>query len=160
MDCKASGSDIDQHGTHVAGTAARLGSSRVAARIAPLRRPRPPADLVPDARTRRPRPGAAARSGCSAAGEAPISWWMPSACRPGRRRRHPSLSLGSSFGDPGSIDAVAVDNASLAGVTVVASSGNSGQSAYITGTPGVATRAISVAALDALPSFKAARITT
>ncbi|MDQ3407170.1 MAG: S8 family serine peptidase, partial [Chloroflexota bacterium] len=49
--------------------------------------------------------------------------------------------------------AVAVDNASIAGVTVVMSAGNSGPSAYITGSPGVATRGISVAAIDAVPSF-------
>ena len=47
------------------------------------------------------------------------------------------MSLGSDFGNPGSLDAIATDNASLAGTTVVASSGNAGPSAYVTGSPGV-----------------------
>jgi subtilisin family serine protease len=64
-----------------------------------------------------------------------------------------NMSLGSPFGNLQSSDAVAVDNASIAGVTVVMSAGNSGPSAYITGSPGVATRGISVAAIDAVPSF-------
>ena len=52
-----------------------------------------------------------------------------------------NMSLGSPFGDAGSLDAVASDNASLAGVVVVASSGNEGASAYMTGSPGVPRRA-------------------
>ncbi|HXX60981.1 MAG TPA: S8 family serine peptidase [Candidatus Sulfotelmatobacter sp.] len=61
-----------------------------------------------------------------------------------------SMSLGSDYGtdaadDP---DVVASENAAAAGIVVVASSGNAGQSAYLTGTPASATRTISVAALD------------
>lgn len=69
-----------------------------------------------------------------------------------------NMSLGSSFGRDDEIDSEASNNASLAGTVVVASAGNSGQSAYITGDPGAASRAISVAAMDALPSFPAATV--
>jgi subtilisin family serine protease len=158
LDCKASGSDIDQHGTHVAGTAAGMGV------VAGGGTYRGPYDARTLQRTSfRVAPGVAPEAkllafrvfGC-AGGTYLVVDAIERAVRAGADVIN--LSLGSSFGEPGSIDAVAVDNASLAGVTVVVSSGNSGQSAYITGTPAVATRAISVAALDALPSFKAARI--
>ena len=69
-----------------------------------------------------------------------------------------NMSLGSPFGSADNPDAVATDNASLAGVTVVASAGNSGPSAFITGSPASASRAISVAALDAQASFPGASI--
>ena len=63
-----------------------------------------------------------------------------------------SMSLGSDFAsvpladDP---DVIASDNAAGAGVVVVASSGNAGPGAYITGVPAAGNRTISVAALDA-----------
>jgi subtilisin family serine protease len=60
-----------------------------------------------------------------------------------------NMSLGSPFGRNDDMDSVATNNAVQAGVVVVASSGNSGPAAYITGSPGAADRAISVAALDA-----------
>lgn len=62
-----------------------------------------------------------------------------------------SMSLGSDFAatpladDP---DVVASDNASGAGIVVVAASGNAGPGAYITGVPGASNRVISVAAID------------
>lgn len=158
LDCKAAGSDIDQHGTHVAGTAAGMG---VVAGGGTFRGPY-------DARTLQ---RTSFRIAPGVAPEAKLLAFRVFGCRGGtylvvdaieRAVRAGAdvinLSLGSSFGEPGSIDSVAVDNASLAGVTVVVSSGNSGSSAYITGSPGAATRAITVAAMDALPSFKAARI--
>ncbi len=62
-----------------------------------------------------------------------------------------NMSLGSSYGSAYDSSAVASDNAALAGVIVVTSSGNSGDSYYITGSPGAATRAISTAnSVDAL----------
>jgi subtilisin family serine protease len=67
-----------------------------------------------------------------------------------------NMSLGSVFGRDDELDSEATNNTSLAGVSVVASAGNSGSSAYITGSPAAATRAISVAALDAVPSFPTA----
>ena len=66
------------------------------------------------------------------------------------------MSLGADFGRSDEIDAEASDNASLAGVSVVAAAGNSGQSAYIASSPASSTRAISVAAVDAVPSFPTA----
>ena len=69
-----------------------------------------------------------------------------------------SLSLGSVFGDPRSADAVAADNAAKAGVVVVAAAGNDGPGAYINSVPGVSSRAIEVAAVDAIPSFPSATI--
>ena len=69
-----------------------------------------------------------------------------------------NMSLGSSFGRVDEPSAQAVQTLPRAGVTVVASSGNSGANAYITGAPAVAPSAISVAAIDAaraeLPAAK------
>jgi subtilisin family serine protease len=55
-----------------------------------------------------------------------------------------NMSLGSSFGFAGYEEAI--QNAVAAGVIVVTSAGNSGDTHYITGTPGATTEAISVAA--------------
>jgi subtilisin family serine protease len=57
-----------------------------------------------------------------------------------------NMSLGSSFGSPEDSSAVASENAAFAGVLVVASAGNSGDTYYITGSPAVSGRTISVAA--------------
>ena len=57
-----------------------------------------------------------------------------------------SMSLGSSEGYSDDDSAVASTNASDAGVIVVASAGNSGDSYYITGSPSVGSRVLSVAA--------------
>jgi subtilisin family serine protease len=70
-----------------------------------------------------------------------------------------NMSLGSSFGSPDSPDAVASTNAAKAGVIVVASAGNSGSNAYITGSPAAGTGAISVAANDPTPTFPGANLT-
>lgn len=56
-----------------------------------------------------------------------------------------NMSLGASFGSEYDTSAIASNNAAQAGVIVVASAGNSYNTYYITGSPGVATRAISVA---------------
>lgn len=63
-----------------------------------------------------------------------------------------NLSVGSSYGSYDDPSSVAANNAALAGVIVVAASGNSGDAYYIVNSPGVADRAISVAAtsLDGL----------
>ena len=63
-----------------------------------------------------------------------------------------NMSLGSPFGLGDDPTVVASDNASAAGTMVVASAGNEGGAPYITGSPGTATSAISVAALDAIES--------
>jgi minor extracellular serine protease Vpr len=69
-----------------------------------------------------------------------------------------SMSLGSDFGTSDTPDAIASNNAARAGVVVVASSGNEGPSAYMTGTPASASRAISVAAVDSNATLPGATI--
>ena len=64
-----------------------------------------------------------------------------------------NMSLGSDFGDADSPDAIAADNASLAGISVVISAGNAGAHPYIVGSPGTASRAITVSALTARPNL-------
>lgn len=56
-----------------------------------------------------------------------------------------NLSLGSSFGAPGGVYATIADNAARAGMIIVASAGNSGDTHFITGSPATADRVISVA---------------
>ncbi len=56
-----------------------------------------------------------------------------------------NMSLGSSYGTPDSADAVASDNAAAAGVLVAISAGNSGDVYYVSGSPGSAARALTVA---------------
>ena len=69
-----------------------------------------------------------------------------------------NMSLGSVFGRDTDPDSVASNNLVDSGVVVVASAGNSGTNAYVTGAPGTATKVISVAAIDALSSFPGASI--
>jgi minor extracellular serine protease Vpr len=57
-----------------------------------------------------------------------------------------NMSLGSAFGDPNDPSAISAANAAALGIIVVASAGNQGAVPYITGSPGVAATAISVAA--------------
>ncbi len=57
-----------------------------------------------------------------------------------------NMSLGSNFGRLSSTSAVASDNAAAAGVVVVCSAGNAGDTYFITGSPGAASRAIATAA--------------
>lgn len=70
-----------------------------------------------------------------------------------------NMSLGSPFGDAESADAQAADAAAAAGVVVIASAGNSGPSPYITGSPGAASGALSVAAVDSYVDFPGATLT-
>ncbi|MEO5964718.1 MAG: S8 family serine peptidase [Candidatus Limnocylindrales bacterium] len=69
-----------------------------------------------------------------------------------------NMSLGSPFGRSDDPDAVATNNLVAIGVTVVASAGNSGPNAFITGSPATADGAISVAAEDTLATFPGAII--
>ncbi len=57
-----------------------------------------------------------------------------------------NLSVGSSYGSYEDPSSIAADNTALAGVLVVAAGGNSGDAYYQVNSPGVADRAISVAA--------------
>ena len=59
-----------------------------------------------------------------------------------------NMSLGSDFGSPDDPDSVAANNAVKAGITVVASMGNSGDVFEVGGSPGDATGVIAVAASD------------
>ena len=59
-----------------------------------------------------------------------------------------NMSLGASFGSPQDPDSVASNNAVDAGITVVASAGNSGDMYEVTGSPGIAAKVLSVAASD------------
>ncbi len=69
-----------------------------------------------------------------------------------------NMSLGSVFGRDTDPDSVVSNNLVDSGVIVVASAGNSGTNAYVTGSPGSATKVISVAAIDALATFPGATI--
>lgn len=70
-----------------------------------------------------------------------------------------NLSLGSPFGSKDSADAVAATNAARAGIVVVISAGNEGPNQYIVGSPGSASGAITVAAVDPTATFPGAPFT-
>jgi subtilisin family serine protease len=57
-----------------------------------------------------------------------------------------NMSLGSQFGDPNDPSAISSNHAAELGIIVATSAGNSGDVPYITGSPGVASKAISTAA--------------
>jgi subtilisin family serine protease len=59
-----------------------------------------------------------------------------------------NMSLGSSYGSVQDPDSIATNNAVEAGVAVIASAGNSGDTYEITGSPGNAVKALSVAASE------------
>ena len=128
--------DEHGHGTHVSSTAAGLGSTDVGLGVAP---------------------GATiyalkvfGASGSTNLTASAIEWAMdPNG--DGDVSDHLdviNMSLGSDFGpaDENDPDIIAVQNAVDAGVVVVASSGNSGDTSYITGSPAAASGALSVAA--------------
>lgn len=158
LDCKKKDAETVQHGTHVAATAAGFGVkadgttykgsygsstlSKVDFSVGP--------GVAPEAKLLAYRV-----FGCSG-GTFLVVDALERAVRDGADVIN--MSLGSDFGEAGTLDAVATDNAVLAGVTVVASSGNAGGSAYMTGSPAAATRAISVAAMDAVASFPGAKL--
>ncbi|MFO1541102.1 MAG: S8 family serine peptidase, partial [Chloroflexota bacterium] len=158
LDCKDIDSEVGQHGTHVAGTAAGFGVTDAGdAYTGPYT-----ANAIRDADLRIG-PGTAPNAsilayrifGCSGSTFFTLDA-IERAVRDGADVIN--MSLGSNFGSPGTVDALASDNAVLAGVVVVASAGNSAASAYITGSPGSSTRTLTVAASDGNPSFPGARI--
>lgn len=70
-----------------------------------------------------------------------------------------NMSLGSSFGASYDTTAVASDNAALAGVVVVVSAGNDGDTFYIVGSPGTSGQAITVASsVDSTDTFDGFRV--
>jgi len=70
-----------------------------------------------------------------------------------------SMSLGSDYGTVDTADALAVKNATQAGILVAAASGNAGPAPYITSTPASGPDGISVAAIDSHASFPGALVT-
>lgn len=153
LDCKNPNAGDVQHGTHVAGTAAGMGVLSNGHTYAG------PYDATTLAsHTFRIAPGVAPEAsilayrvfGCDGPTNV-VSDAIERAVRDGADII--SMSLGSPMGNPNSLDAVTSNNAALAGVTVVAAAGNEGASAYVTGSPAVAARAISVAAMNGAPNL-------
>lgn len=128
--------DVNGHGSHVGGTAAGLGAGNIGAGVAP------DADLYAlkvfgDV------------DGSTLETSSAIEWALdPNG--DGDTSDHLdviNMSLGSPFGNPNDPTALASSNAVALGMIVVASAGNEGgNTAYVTGSPGVADGAISVAA--------------
>jgi len=69
-----------------------------------------------------------------------------------------NMSLGSTYGTADDSDSIAAQNATAAGVVVVASAGNSGPNPYLTGSPAAGRGVISVAAVDSTKSFPGATL--
>ncbi len=69
-----------------------------------------------------------------------------------------SMSLGSDFGPADSSDGEASHNATLAGVIVVAASGNSGPAPYMTSSPGSGNGVIVAAAMDGTAGYPGATL--
>ncbi|MDH6133180.1 subtilisin family serine protease [Kitasatospora sp. MAA4] len=148
LDCAAEG-----HGTHVAGTAAGYGvGSDGRTYTGPYRSGLDPAGF-------RVGPGAAPGAklyalkifGCHG-GTDQLAHALDLAADPNQdgdltdRLDVVNLSLGSRFGDPDDADALAVDKLAEAGTVVVTSAGNDGDVYGVGGSPGVAARALTVAA--------------
>ena len=127
--------DIAGHGTHVAGIAAGIGTSKVAHGVAP---------------------GASlliykvfALGSTSSANVAAAIEMAADPNGDGDTSDHVdviNMSLGSPYGRNTDLTAVASNAAAALGILVVASAGNSGDLPYFAGSPAVATNAISVAA--------------
>jgi minor extracellular serine protease Vpr len=158
LDCKAVDAENVQHGTHVAGTAAGYGVTASGHTYTG-----PWKGNTLNSNNFRIGPGVAPEAKLMAFrvfGCAGSTYVVTDAIEMAVRKGADviSMSLGATFGGPGDLDSVAADNASLAGVVVVAASGNEGPSAYVTGSPGAGERVIAVGAVDAERSFPGATI--
>ena len=144
--------DCNGHGSHVAGSAAGLGVTATGATYAG------PYDATTAFAPLRIGPGVAPKAslyalkvfGCT--GSTGLTTqainWAVDPNGDGDPSDHLdviNMSLGSNFGTATDASATASTNASLAGVVVVAASGNAGDTTYITSSPASSTRAISVA---------------
>ncbi len=145
--------DCNGHGSHVAGTAAGVG---VNVDGTPYAGPYTPAAPLRDLRIG---PGTAPRAllyalrvfGCGGGTNltVPAIDWAIDPNNDDDFSDHLdviNMSLGSPFGSVTSASAVASDNAVLAGVIVVTSAGNNGDTFFISGAPGSGSRVIATAA--------------
>lgn len=141
--------DCAGHGTHVAGTAAGFGVRRDGTAF-------PGPWTWTDARDLRIGPGTAPQAllmayrvfGCAgAASTSVIVEAINMAVRDGADVIN--MSLGGSLGTARSLDAIASDNATKAGVVVVAAAGNDGPAPYLVGSPASAVSTIAVGAIEA-----------
>jgi subtilisin family serine protease len=144
--------DCGGHGSHVAGTAAGLGVNSDGTTYTG------PYDTTTHANPFRIGPGVAPQAdlyaikvfGCAGSTNVVVDafdWAVDN------DMQVVNLSLGSSYGRPDDASAEAASNAAAAGILVVQASGNAGPAPYITGSPGLANRTISVAAVDSTASF-------
>src|SRR6184192_2860681 len=152
--------DCNGHGSHTAGTLAGLGVSSTGATFAG------PYDASTPVSTFTIGPGVAPLAdlyevrvfGCNGSATTDvvvegIDWAVQ------HGMQVISMSLGSDFGTEDSADAEASENAVNVGIVVVASAGNAGPGAYITGTPATGEKVIAVAAVDSHDQFPGAKLT-
>ncbi|MGC9468457.1 MAG: S8 family serine peptidase [Anaerolineae bacterium] len=126
--------DEHYHGTHVSSIAAGIGAGQVMTGVAPA------ANLIAL------KVFGAATGATTALTLDALEWATLQYIYTGEPQVI-NMSLGSPFGtgDPADPSVQGTQNAVEAGIVVVASAGNTGDSSYVTGSPGSADRAISVA---------------